>query len=381
MRSLALAFIMLFTTFAARAIPAATSATQPNNFIAGADVSMLPEIEKAGGVFAARDGQRGDAMKILRDGGCNLFRVRLFVDPDDEFSSKNYGATQDLNYVVALAKRIKATGAQFLLDIHYSDTWADPAKQHKPAAWKDLDFDALERKVHEYTASVMNALADAGATPDMVQIGNEIAGGMLWPEGKVLDAQKDVESRQWERFARLLNAGSRAVREASQKAGKPIRVVIHIHGGGKPGLPKWFFGKLKPHDVDFDVIALSFYPAWDDALSALKQNLADVATEFDKDILIAETSYSWRTMEDHAAKKTMAWPQTPEGQETFLRELTETIRATPNDHGLGFVWWYPEAIPVKGRHIWRGGAEALFDENGVALPALDAFGQLVRGGK
>jgi arabinogalactan endo-1,4-beta-galactosidase len=357
----------------------ATSAAR--DFIAGADVSMLPEIEKAGGVFASRDGTRGDALTILRDGGCNLFRVRLFVDPDDEFNNKNYGATQDLDYVVALARRIKATGAPFLLDIHYSDTWADPAKQHKPAAWKDLDFDALERKVHEYTASVLKTLADAGATPDMVQIGNEIAGGMLWPDGKVLNAPKDVEARQWERFARLLNAGSRGVREVSKQAGKPIRVVVHIHGGGKPGLPKWFFGKLAPYNVDFDVIALSFYPAWDEALPALKQNLADVANQFHKDILIAETSYSWRTMEDHAGKKTMAWPQTREGQEKFLRELSDVIRATPDGRGLGFVWWYPEAIPVKGRHIWRGGAEALFDENGVALPALEAFGQLVRGGR
>src|SRR5688500_12217043 len=289
MRFLSIYLIMLLTTIAsapAATAPPTAAATQPKQFIAGADISMLPEIEKAGGTFASRDGVRGDALKILRDGGCNLFRVRLFVDPDDEFNNRNYGATQDLEYVVALAKRIKATGAQFLLDIHYSDTWADPGKQHKPAAWRELEFDALERKVHEYTASVMNALADAGATPHMVQIGNEIAGGMLWPDGKVLDTPQEVELRQWARFARLLNAGSRAVREASKTSGTPIRVVIHIHGGGKPGLPKWFFGKLKPHNVDFDVVALSFYPAWDDALPALKQNLADVATIFDKDILI-----------------------------------------------------------------------------------------------
>ena len=379
MRAFLVSLLVIATASCAAAQdrPATTAAPE---FIAGADVSMLSEIEKAGGVFASRDGQRGDALKILRDGGCNLFRVRLFVDPGKDFD-KNYGATQDLAYVVALARRIEASGAQFLLDIHYSDTWADPAKQHKPAAWKDLDFDALERKVHDYTVSVLKQLHDAGAAPDMVQVGNEIAGGMLWPDGKVLNAAKEDESRQWTRFARLLNAGSRAVREASKAANKPIRVVIHIHGGGKPGLPKWFFGKLKPHYVDFDVVALSFYPAWDDDLAALKQNLADVAAEFDKDILIAETSYSWRTMEDHAGKRTMAWPQTREGQEKFLRDLSDAIRATPNGRGLGFVWWYPEAVPVKGRHIWRGGAEALFDESGAALPALESFGQLVRGAK
>src|SRR5688500_1880442 len=227
MRFLSIYLIMLLTTIAsapAATAPPTAAATQPKQFIAGADISMLPEIEKAGGTFASRDGRRGDALKILRDGGVNLFRVRLFVDPDDEFNDKNYGATQDLDYVVVLARRIKATGAQFLLDIHYSDIWADPAKQHKPAAWKDLEFDALERKVYDYTASVMKALGDAAAEPDMVQVGNEIAGGMLWPDGKVLNAPKEHEARQWERFARLLNAGSRAVREASKTSGKPIRV-------------------------------------------------------------------------------------------------------------------------------------------------------------
>lgn len=373
-------FSALTTSLAAAAPAPATTRSCDEPFIAGADVSMLPEIEKAGGIFR-RGGEAGDALEILRAGGCNLFRVRLFVDPDDHFNDKNYGATQDLEYVVALSRRIKRTGAQLMLDLHYSDTWADPAKQHTPAAWKDLDFEALEKRVYDYTASVLKQLAEAGATPDMVQVGNEVAGGMLWPLGKVLGAPKEHEARQWQRFARLLNAGARAVREAGLAAGKSIRVVIHIHGGGKPGLPKWFFGKLAQHAVDYDVVALSFYPAWDDALDALKQNLADVATTFDKDVLVAETSYPWRTMSDHAGKKTMTWPQTRDGQQRFLHDLCDAIRATPGGRGLGFVWWYPEAVPVRNRHIWRGGAEALFDEHGAALPTLETFGPLTRGSR
>src|SRR5580700_3192483 len=118
-------------------------------FITGADVSMLPTIEKCGGVFSD-GGKRGDAIQILADHGCNLFRVRLFVNPDPDYV-KNFGAVQSLDYVRGLAKRIKATGALFLLDIHYSDTWADPGKQYTPADWKGLDFDATQKKVHDYT--------------------------------------------------------------------------------------------------------------------------------------------------------------------------------------------------------------------------------------
>src|SRR5262245_37166631 len=149
-----LTIIMLTTTAisaAPPAPPATTSRSQPP-FIAGGDISMLPEIEKSGGVFRDREGKAGDALDIMRAGGMNLFRVRLFVNPETDFN-KSHGATQDLPYVVALSKRIKASGASLLLDLHYSDTWADPGKQFKPEAWKIFgsDFDALEKQVHDYT--------------------------------------------------------------------------------------------------------------------------------------------------------------------------------------------------------------------------------------
>jgi arabinogalactan endo-1,4-beta-galactosidase len=123
----------------------ARAADQP--FITGCDVSMLPTIEKAGGVFSD-NGKPGDAIQIMANHGCNLFRVRLFVKPDAEYMP-SFGAVQDLDYVRGLAKRIKATGAIFLLDIHYSDGWADPGKQFTPEAWKNLGFDDLKKKVHD----------------------------------------------------------------------------------------------------------------------------------------------------------------------------------------------------------------------------------------
>jgi arabinogalactan endo-1,4-beta-galactosidase len=347
------------------------SAAAAETFYAGADISMLPEIENAGGIYG-ENGKPTDAIAAMRKRGCNLFRVRLFVNPDPDFH-KTDGATQDLAYVRALAKRIKSAGAAFMLDIHYSDRWADPAHQDTPKAWSKLDFDALERKVHEYTASVLKDLIENDAAPEMVQVGNEIASGMLWPLGRIGGSKSpDEEQAQWARLARLINAGARAVREASAPE-RPIRVVVHIHGGGRAGLPKWFLGKLHANPVDYDILALSFYPAWEDSLDALKQNMQDVVTGWNKEILIAETSYPWKEMEGIKNPSLMKWPMTPDGQAQFVRDLTAAIKSASNGKGIGFVWWYPEAIPVKSLRIWRNGAEGLFDEQGRPLPALEAF--------
>ena len=341
-------------------------------FFTGADISMLPEIEKAGGVYKHK-GEPADAIKIFRDHGTNLFRVRLFVKPSTDFN-KSYGATQDLPYVIALGKRIKASGATFLLDIHYSDTWADPGKQFKPEAWKDLPFDALVQKVHDYTAEVLKELKNAGAMPDMVQVGNEITAGILWPDGKVLDAAPDVKEQQWKKFAQLIDAGCKAVREASTPE-HPIRIVLHIHGGGKPGLPKWFFETFNKNPNDYDIIGISAYPAWNDSLETVKSNVEQLLQVCDKPVIIAETSYPWRNMQVRERDRgAMKWPMTPEGQKQFLTDMTATIKSFPNNRGIGFIWWYPEAIPVQGLHIWRDGAEGVFDDKGNVQPVLGLFG-------
>jgi len=348
----------------------ARAADQP--FITGCDVSMLPTIEKAGGVFSD-NGKPGDAIQIMANHGCNLFRVRLFVKPDAEYMP-SFGAVQDLDYVRGLAKRIKATGAIFLLDIHYSDGWADPGKQFTPEAWKNLGFDDLKKKVHDYTVSVMSALRDDGDTPDMVQVGNEITAGMLWPQGQVLDlpAGQDADT-QWRHFADLVDAGCKAVREF-QTPTHPIRIVIHIHGGGKEGMAKYFFGKFKLDPADYDIVGLSFYPAWEDSIDYLKQNMIDTVQLTGKDIVLAETAYPWKELPDKKGLATLLWPQTPQGQKQYLLDLTATLHAVSDHHGIGYIYWYPEAIPVQGYNIWRQGFEALFDQSGGALPALSALG-------
>jgi len=343
------------------------------SFISGCDVSMLPTIEKTGGVFSDGD-KRGDAIQILAAHGCNLFRVRLFVKPDPDYV-KNFGAVQDLAYVRGLAKRIKATGALFLLDIHYSDSWADPGKQFMPQEWKGLDFEALEQKVHDYTLGVLKDFQADGTMPDMVQVGNEITAGVLWPQGQVLDVPATHESAQWDHFARLIAAGATAVR-SMQTPSHPIRIVIHIHGGGKEGMAKYFFRKFKLDPADYDIVGLSFYPAWDDSIDYLKQNLADSIELTGKDVILAETSYPWKELPDKKGLATLRWPQTPEGQEQYLHDLTASLRAAPGHHGIGFIYWYPEAIPTPGfPRVWRQGYEALFDQSGKALPALETYGE------
>lgn len=342
---------------------------QDRPFLAGADISMLPTLEQNGAVYR-QDGQPGDALKILRDHGCNLFRVRLFVHPTNDYAS-SWGAVQDLSYVKGLARRVKAVGGVFLLDIHYSDTWADPGKQYIPAAWKDLDFEALRQKVHDYTASVLNELQADGELPDMVQVGNEITSGMMWPAGKVLNAPPDRRDEQWRRFGQLFHAGARAVREFSTPS-HPVRIVLHISGGGRAGLPKWFFSKFNQDSADYDIIGLSFYPAWNDSITALKKNMNDLIESQHKDIFLAETSYPWHPL-DGISGSVMQWPCTKAGQMQFLHDLISVLHAAPEGHGLGFCWWYPEAIPMRHMEIWRDGGEGLFDREGNVLPAMDLF--------
>ncbi|MHC5054781.1 MAG: glycosyl hydrolase 53 family protein [Planctomycetota bacterium] len=335
-------------------------------FLVGGDVSMLDRIEELGGVY--RDGgEKGDCIRILMASGWNAFRLRLFVDPNHENAVVN-----DLDYTLKLAKRIKAAGAFLLLDFHYSDTWADPGHQHEPAAWKNLSFEETVRKVEDYTASVIASFRREGALPDMVQVGNEITPGMIWPKGKLYGVGDPAAA--WRRFTALLKAGLRGVRRPLRR-GDRVRTMVHIDRGGKASATKWFFGKLKEHKVEFDVIGLSFYPWWHGTLDDLRANLESTAREFAKPIVVVETAYPHRGAEWWSKQKNMSHPITPEGQAAFLKELAEAVRATPGGRGRGIFYWYPESIPVEGLKVWNGGATAVFDKSGNVLPAAKALAE------
>ena len=341
--------------------------------MSGADISALPWIESFGGVFRD-DGRPDDEIAILRRHSCRIFRVRLFVEPSQDFA-KTWGATQDLASVRKLGQRIKAAGGEFMLDLHYSDTWADPTHQTKPKAWRSLDVDGLANRVGEYTTDVLRDLDAAGARPDWVQVGNEITSGMLWPEGKLHGGPKADEPQKWANFVRFVDSGVKAVR-AFEKGGAKIRVMLHVHGGGRPGLPQGFFKRFVEAGggvVDYDTIGLSFYPTWKDSLADLKTNMAELVRTHDKDVMLAEVAYPWAPVTDIEGRESMQWPMSPAGQADYLRATVAALRAVPGGRGIGFVWWYSDSLPVKGQRIWRGGNEALFDHAGNALPGLRLF--------
>ncbi len=333
----------------------------------GADVSALERVEQAGGVF--RDGGRpGDAIAILRAHGSNILRLRLFVNPNQDEVQVN-----DLEYTVRMAGRARAVGAALLLDLHYSDTWADPGQQITPAGWAALDFAALEQRVEAYTGDAITRLRQAGALPDIVQVGNELDGGMLWPLGRV-GGVYDTPG-QWDRFTRLLKAGIRGLRGALGP-GDSVRIMLHYSQGGSIAGTQWFYDRMSTYGVPYDLIGLSYYPWWHGPLADLQANLTATGLRYGRDIMVVETAYPWRAggWEGMATTPTaMTWPASPEGQDRFLRDLLDAVAAVPDHHGAGVIWWYPEAIQVPGLFIWGGGSLALFDAGGNVLPAASRF--------
>lgn len=339
-------------------------------FIQGMDVSFLDEIEAAGGAFY-EDGAAADCLDILKANGVNSIRLRIWNEPPRTFCN--------LERTIPIARRIKQKGFHFLLDFHYSDMWADPGKQFKPKAWESLDLEGLRQAVYDYTKQVMTALREANALPDMVQIGNEITPGMLWPAGKV-DAEFDTDV-QWEAFASLVKAGIRAAKEVHPG----VNIMIHIDRGGDNASSVKFYDRFAALGVEFDMIGLSYYPWWHGTLEDLRANLNDLATRYGKEIVVVETAYPWTTEPaDGLAFIVTAdtplqtpYPATVEGQAAYLREFLEIIRDVPSGLGAGFHWWEPCWTPAK--EDWSVGHSnnwsnlTLFDFKGNKLKSIEVL--------
>jgi arabinogalactan endo-1,4-beta-galactosidase len=268
----------------------------------------------------------------------------------------------DLPYTIALAKQAKQQGYKFLLDFHYSDTWADPQKQFTPKAWEGLSHEELVEAVFTYTRDSVAAFREADAMPDMVQIGNEIIGGMLWPDGKL--------PQHWSQLADLLKSGIRGV-EAGHGAAPRPKIMIHIDRGGDWAATKNFFDHCQEYQVEFDVIGQSYYPWWHGSLLDLRENLANMANRYDKDIMLVEVAYNWRPAEYR--NQPGPFPETPEGQRQFLDEVNRLVLDTPHGRGKGVFWWEPA--------VGRGGvaSRGMFDTDGNALPAITVFDRYTRG--
>lgn len=243
----------------------------------GADISFLPELEDKGLSFHL-NGDTLDALKMLHDYGFNYIRLRIFVNPENE---KGYAPNKDycgLNKTLELAKSVHEDGFKILLDFHYSDTWADPQKQFKPAAWEGLTFKNLTDTLETYTYDVMQAFSDQGTPPDMVQVGNEINHGMLWPDGHI---------SQPHQLAELLKAGIRGVKKSDEK----IPIMLHVALGGQNKEAVRWFDNMLARDVNFDIIGLSYYPSWHGTLADLEFNMKDLIARYQKPINVVE--YNW----------------------------------------------------------------------------------------
>ncbi len=308
-------------------------------FTLGADISYLdaPAVRGRAHRTYQENGKADDELSILMRHGWTSFRLRVFVSPIREAPDNSLANT------IPLARRIKAAGGTFLLDIHYSDTWADPQHQEIPVAWRDLSFDSLEARVESYSRDVIRTLKDSGGMPDWVQVGNEITRGTLWPLGQVHvpgAAQYNPPfgsdtTVQWDHLIRILKAGIRGVRAGAGNT--PPRIAIHIDRGGDWATTEWFFDHLEAAHVDYDIIAQSFYPPWrHGTLQDLWKNMTECTRRYHKDFLVAETGYEPTHSPDNPD---MLWPVTPEGRLQFMVDLVNAVKKAG---GIGVMYWAPE---------------------------------------
>jgi beta-galactosidase len=242
----------------------------------GADISFLPELEARGMKFSD-NGVEKDAVQILKDHGFNYVRLRIFNDPARDSGYSPGKGFCDLANTKKMAKRVKDAGMKLLLDFHYSDYWADPGKQYKPAAWRGLSFEELKKAVYDYTKDVIQQLKDQGTTPDMVQIGNEINHGIIWPEGNVSN---------FDGLAQLINAGTTATLSVDPS----IIMMLHVALGGQNDESVFFIDNMLARGVYFDVIGESYYPKWHGTLDDLRDNLSDLVRRYNKDVIVVEYS-------------------------------------------------------------------------------------------
>ena len=315
--------MMLVAIFVAVAVQAQVTIEKP--YAVGADISWLQSQEDHGVRFSD-GGVEGDAIEILRDNGFNYIRLRLFVNPKSELGYSQRDGYCDLEHTLAMAKRVKDAGMYLLLDFHYSDNWADPQKQIMPQAWQTYSYDEVCAEVYNHTKSVLEALAKQGTTPDMIQIGNEVSNGMLWPYGSV--------RHSFSGLCGLLKEGVRAARECAPDA----EIMIHVALGGQAEESERFFDAMAKYGVEYDLIGQSYYPEWHGTLEDLEANLNKLAKQYGKPIIVVE-------------------------YRDYYLDIERIVSSLPDNLGRGtFIW--EATSPQWGK---------LFDEKGAAAPALDDY--------
>lgn len=368
-----------------------------SKFIKGMDLSTLLEMERCGAKYYDK-GEEMDILDIMKRYDVDTIRLRIWNDPKSE-TGEPYGAgNNDLDETLAIAKRVTDAGLGVLLNFHYSDFWADPGKQYKPKAWASYGVEELEKVVYEYTKASLQKALDAGINVTMIQVGNELSNGLLWPEGQLWSPEGPIDN--YDNVAKFVSAGIRACREV--KADIPL--MIHLDNGGNNELYRRWFDNYTKRGEDFDYIGLSYYPFWHGSLQQLEDNMNDIAVRYGKELIIAEVSMG-HTMEDYKDYEKLSdeerkgyatrpelvakieYPMTIQGQVDFTEDFLNRVSNVADNKGVGFFWWEPAWIPVPGSgwatpaslayihdkgpcgNEWAN--QALFDYDGNTLPTWD----------
>jgi arabinogalactan endo-1,4-beta-galactosidase len=313
-------------------------------FARGADIAWLPQMEASGYTFYNDNGVAEDCFKILKDHGINSIRLRTWVNPSDNKASGHCSKDE----TVAMAVRANQWGMRVMIDFHYSDSWADPGKQIKPKAWETLTFDQLQKALYDYTFDVMTALKTAGITPEWVQVGNEIPGGMLLPDGS---------TNNWPQLAKLINKAYDAIKAVSPTS----KVILHVDQGNNNARFRWWFDAATVNGAKYDVIGLSYYPYWlSDAhpdyllsINDLGANLKDMASRYGKEVMVVEVGG-----EDNKVQNTY----------DMLVAVLQKTQDVPGNKGTGVFYWEPE-----GARSWSHYALSCWGSDGKPTNALDAF--------
>jgi len=319
--------------------PPAPTYTPPHvaiTFAKGADISWVTQMEASGVKFYNKSGQQQDIFALLKSLGFNSIRLRAWVNPSDGWCN-----TADL---VKKALRAQNAGMQVMIDFHYADSWADPGKQPKPAAWAPLTFSTLVTTLHDYTVHVMDTLKTKGITPTWVQVGNEVDDGMLWEDGRA--------SVHMANFAALVEAGYQAVKSVSSTT----KVIVHVSNGYDNAHFEWLFDGLKANNAQWDIIGMSLYPSTSNyqTLDAeCANNIKDMVSRYGTPVMLCEVGMA---------------ANNPTATRDFLTDIITKVDAIDSHYGAGVFYWEPEA------YNWQGYSLGAFDNTGKPTIALDAFG-------
>lgn len=305
----------------------------------GGDISMLTKYEEAGVIYKDKSGNTvSDVLVFFKQEGLNSMRVRLFVDPSKASTThQREGVVQDLDYVIALGKRIKAAGLSFMLDFHYSDTWTDPGKHSTPSAWSGMTVAQITQQVYDYTKECLKKLNEAGATPDFIQPGNEITYGMLWPTGHIYPAGGGQDGGTWDNFTGYLASAIKACKESCPSA----QIVIQTEMSKAANVTN-FYKTLKGYaNVNYDILGLSYYPDYHGYIANFENVIKSLEKDYpDKKIMVVETGYSYAWHIGNTYNLESTYPLTEEGQRKFTADLIAMLNNHSSVNGL--YWWWPE---------------------------------------